>query len=334
MAITLEMLEKTMERNVRAVKLLGEYINNTPRFLTEEMVKSLAEECSISPDEAFRALFSAACGLDTTESREDRRLEAEYFLPGLSRLEPKTYASDPYLLEIRFPKEKFGRWEMGLRSYQPYEPFVWRDPILFPDLREVPQIGYFDGEFPFPAILENGIEWMTVTPNEIETMREPIDRSRGNVLTLGLGLGYYLFHVLRREEVTAVTVVERDPTVISLFREHLLPQFPHPEKLRILQADAFAYLEEGLPREKFDVIFSDIWHDPSDGLELYLRIKQYEKKYPGTRFLYWIEPSLLSLLRRMIAARLTDPEEPLRLHGVALETVMSDAFLKTLNEGN
>ncbi len=330
MSLSIKALTKTVEDNLRIVTLLADYLNHDPRFISAEMVESLAEECNTSREEAFLAFLAIACGLEPSENREDRRLEKEYLMPGVRRLEPSDYANDLYLQTIDFPEKRFGKWELGQRSYLPYEPFVWRDPVLTEELREIPQIGYFDREFPFPAILENGIEWMTVTPNEIETMKEPIRESRGRVLTLGLGLGYYLFHVLRKEEVTSVTVVERDTTVISLFREHLLPQFPFPEKLRILQADAFSYLEEVLPGERFDVIFSDIWHDPSDGLELYLQIKRYEARCPDTRFLYWIEPSLLSLLRRMVAARLCDSESPLPLNGAPLESVLSDKFLRTL----
>ena len=71
--------------------------------------------------------------------------------------------------------------------------------------RQIPQIGFFETEFKFPALLENDRIWMTITPNEIETMKEPVDGAFGNVLTFGLGLGYYAYMVSEKENVESVT---------------------------------------------------------------------------------------------------------------------------------
>ncbi len=328
---TIKELAQIMKDNDAVVRVLSEYINLRPRFLSREMVEELAQECAVSCEEAFRTLLVAACGLDTCDDRWHRHLEKCYFLPGLRRLAPTPYLADEYVKTIRFPQKSLGKWAMCEHHYAPYEPFVWNPPVLTEALREIPQIGYFAEEFRFPAVLENGIEWMTVTPNEVETMRAPIGHARGKVLTLGLGLGYFAFHASQKSEVSSVAVVEKDPLVIKLFCDHILPQFPHKEKVRIVEADAFDYMETKMPREKYDFIFSDIWHDPSDGLPLYLRLKKYEPLSPASRFDYWIESSLLSLLRRMVWNRITDPHEPLQLRGVAPETLLSDAFLKSLD---
>lgn len=324
-------LATIMNDNDAVVRVLSEYINLRPRFLSSKMVEDLARECEVSSDEAFRTLLCAACGLDTVDDRWHRHLEKCYFLPGVRRLDPTPYLADDYVKTIRFPSKRLEKWELCEHFYAPYEPFVWNHPTVTEDFREIPQIGYFNEEFHFPAVLENGIEWMTVTPNEVETMREPITHARGKVLTLGLGLGYFSFHAAQKDTVTSVTVVEKDPSVIKLFCEHILPQFPHREKIRVIEADAFAYMEHQMPREGYDYIFSDIWHDPSDGLPLYLRLKKYESLSPTTRFDYWIEPSLLSVLRHMVWGRITDPESPLQLRGVAPETLLSDKFLRSLD---
>jgi SAM-dependent methyltransferase len=198
------------------------------------------------------------------------------------------------------------------------------------ELCEIPQLGYFDVEFPFPAILENGIEWMTITPNEVETMREPIAKCRGRVLTLGLGLGYFAFHASEKDEVERVVVVERSRDVIEIFKTYLLPQFPHGDKIEIVETDAFEYMQKEMPRGKFDYVFADLWHDASDGLEMYRKLKKYEILAPSTEFDYWIEPSLLSLLRHIIYRRITDEKEPLNLGGLPPETVLTDDFLRKL----
>ena len=86
---------------------------------------------------------------------------------------------------------------------------------------------YTIGRFYFPAVLENGNEWMTVTPNEVETMKEAISQARGRVAAYGLGLGYFAFMASEKSDVTGVTVIERDEQAIRLFEEEILPQFPH-----------------------------------------------------------------------------------------------------------
>ena len=303
-----ERLEQIRRDNQRMLRLFSLYLNQAPRFLTAELVESLAKDCGISNEEAFRSAFAAACGLDSAESPEDRRLERLYIQGGIHLLSPERYRNDPYYRTVRFPELQVGKWTLTTQSYQPYEPFVCGHPVLQADLREIPQLGVFSEEYRFPAILENGVEWMTVTPNEIETMREPIEASHGRVVTFGLGLGYFAFRAAEKETVGEVTVIERDAELIRLFQSHLLPMFPHKEKIRIVCSDAFDYAEQRMASERFDFAFVDLWHDPSDGLELYLRMKRLEPLAPGTVFSYWIEPTLLSYLREMIFASLEDTE--------------------------
>lgn len=323
-------LDEIMRDNDIVVSILSEYINNHPRFIDAAMVEDLARECHVSHHEAFCTLLCAACGLDTVDDPAHRALERQYIIPALRKLDPAVYENDAYATTVRFPNVKHGKWELCQHSFAPYEPFVWTHPVVTKDLCEIPQIGYFDTEFHFPAILENGIEWMTITPNEVETMREPIAKCRGKVLTLGLGLGYFAFHASEKPEVERVVVIERSRDVIDIFKTYLLPQFPNGDKIEIVEADAFVYMEEKMPHEGFDYVFCDLWHDASDGLEMYRKLKRYEILSPNTQFDYWIEPSLLSLLRHIVYRRITDPKEPLPLGSLSPETVLTDEFLKKL----
>ena len=323
-------LDAIMRDNDIVVSILSEYINNHPRFIDAPMVEDLARECHVSNHEAFCTLLSAACGLDTVDNPAHRALERQYLIPAIKKLDTAVYENDAYAKTVRFPNVIHGKWELCQHSYAPYEPFVRTHPVVTKDLCEIPQLGYFDVEFPFPAILENGIEWMTITPNEVETMREPIAKCRGRVLTLGLGLGYFAFHASEKPEVERVVVVERSRDVIEIFNTYLLPQFPNGKKIEIVEDDAFQYMQKEMPRGKFDYVFADLWHDASDGLEMYRKLKQYEILAPKTKFDYWIEPSLLSLLRHIVYRRITDENEPLKLGGLSPETVLTDAFLRKL----
>lgn len=321
-------LARTVEQNALINYAYSRYLNHTPRFLTPDMVTDLARECACPEHDAFLLLLSAAMGLDTVDDPSHRQLERLYIKTGVRCLDPAPYLADAYRTTVRFPQKRIGNWEILQASYAPYEPFVWRDPVLLENLCEIPQIGYFEKEFTFPAIHQGGVEWMSIKPNEVETMREPIQKCRGRVLTLGLGLGYFAFHASEKQEVTEVTVIERDAEVIGLFKELLLPQFPNRKKIRIIHADAFDYIKNELPKTHFDYAFADLWHDASDGLELYLRLRAQEHLLGGTPADYWIEPSLLSSLRYLVYRKLTDGSISTP---TASDACLGNAFLRTLS---
>ena len=183
-----------------------------------------------------------------------------------------------------------GAFELGYASYRPYELFVADDLRAYPDGAVLPVLGYFAQPFAYPVLTENGREWMTATPNEINTIRPMAEAAHGHVLTLGLGLGYFAFHALLNPRVERVTAVERSADAIRLFRERILPAFPRPECLTILQADAFAAAPALYQSGQYDFVFADLWHDAADGLPMYERLKQME--VPGPEYRYWIEKTL------------------------------------------
>ena len=320
----------TQEKNDRVTRLLARYLNEIPRFVTRRMVRDLARKVGISEEIAYRTLFSAAIGLDTASNTADRQLEKEYLATGLRPLDPSEWNADAYLQTISFPAAKDGNWTFCTETYMPYEPFVCNSPRRTSDGKEIPQIGFFKETYRFPAVRENGLEWMAVKPNEIATMREPIGSAHGSVVAFGLGLGYFAFHVSEKADVSSVTVVERDPAVIDLFRAYLLPQFPNREKITIVQADAFDYAEHTLPQTAADFAFVDLWHDQSDGLPLYLRFRRLEPISPETKFCYWIETTILSSLRRMVFDRIRDNGDGDIRSFSEIETMLSDDYLRTL----
>lgn len=324
-------LRQTSAENDRVLLLLSHYLNLTPRLLDTRTVRALARDCTIPEDDAFRALLAAACGLEIPDNPDDRRLERLYFQPGLHRLSPAPYRDDAYARTVRFSDLTVGKWCFTHGEYRAFEPFVCGHPTVTPDFREIPQIGYFPETFRYPSVTENGVDWMTVTPNEVETMRTPIAEARGRVLTYGLGLGYFAFHAAQKAEVESVTVVERDETLIGLFRERILPQFPAREKIRIVAADAFDFTGQQMEPGQFDFAFVDLWHDQSDGLPLYLRMKRLESRFPETVFSYWIEPTLLSSLRHMVLDRIFDDSDGAEIRTYAeIEAMLSDAYLRAL----
>jgi len=275
--------------NERILTLMSEYLCFTPCAIAEADVRSLAAECSISLNEAYMALLAAHCGLDTSQP-EDARLYRTYFPKMLREHSPDSYLHDAYLQTVQPRSGDAGTIDLIRETIQPMELFVADDFRIDSDGRLFPQLGWFSGAFSFPAIRVDGRVWMTVTPNEINTIQPAVRQTRGKVLTYGLGLGYYAFHALLREDVTSVTVVEKNPQVIDVFRRLLLPCFPRQDALRIVEADAFEYAETVMPSEHYDTVFTDLWHDVADGLPMSRRMKALEP--PGPTYLYWIEKTL------------------------------------------
>ena len=273
-------------------KKLSVFINHEADFIRPEFIESLCRDCDISKEEAYCFTLAASIDLDTEKNPRDAEIFEEYFPDMVHLLKNKDYENNPYLKNIKIPTKKLGKWELCYKTYVPYQAFVFDDPKITRDGKIIPQIGFFEKEFSYPAVLESGTEWMLITPNEINTMRAPISGAHGKVLTYGLGLGYFAYMVSEKEGVSSVTIVERDKNAISLFRDIILPQMPRKDKINIICDDAFYFAETRLADSDFDFVFADIWHDPSDGVPAYNRLKATEKYLPSADFSYWIEKTL------------------------------------------
>lgn len=273
-------------------KKLSVFINHEADFIRPEFIESLCRDYDISKEEAYCFTLAASIDLDTEKNPRDAEIFEEYFPDMVHLLKNKDYENNPYLKNIKIPTKKLGKWELCYKTYVPYQAFVFDDPKITRDGKIIPQIGFFEKEFSYPAVLESGTEWMLITPNEINTMRAPISGAHGKVLTYGLGLGYFAYMVSEKESVSSVTIVERDKNAISLFRDIILPQMPRKDKINIICDDAFYFAETRLADSDFNFVFADIWHDPSDGVPAYKRLKETEKYLPSADFSYWIEKTL------------------------------------------
>ena len=273
-----------MERNNAFAWMVVDYLDRMPRAINSEVLKEAGLDGSIPEERLYAEVMSALCG--STPDTDP------YFYRSVARLDPDEFRSNPYLKTIKFPDAVSGNWEFKHDSYAPYEAFIRDDIEVLPDGTEIPLVGYFPEKVTFPSVHEGGREWMAVKPSEIRSMEEPLSVMRGKIAVIGLGLGYFAFMASLKAEVTHIDIVEKDPDVISLFRELILPQFPFKDKTIILKEDAFTFLGK---EKGHDCVFVDIWHDTADGTDLYLKAKALEKE--GTVYRYWAEKSLLSAIR-------------------------------------
>ena len=251
------------------------------KFLTVQWFVDALELESVADEEYIRQFF-----------RNARKLDINWFYDNL------------YMKEIQVPKKKVGNFQLGTAVYEKGEFFQYDMPD-FSRVPVVPKIGFFDGKIQFPSIYEGVTPWMSICPSEIFSMEQPIQDAFGRVLVLGLGLGYYPFMISKFDHVKEIVIVERQKEVIELFNNYLLPQFSHKEKIKVVQSDAFAYMEElecdqGFGADEggpFDFCFADIWENQVDGAKAYRKIKEHEVRLPKTKFSYWIEESILWQLR-------------------------------------
>lgn len=138
---------------------------------------------------------------------------------------------------------------------------------------------------------QNNQPWMSITPNEMITMQEYIDKASGNVFTSGLGLGYFAYMCAIKPEVKSITIVETQFNIIKLFSRYILPQFgEYASKINIVKDDLFEYVELNNIKEIFDFSFIDIYMGHSDGMNAYYRLEEMLSEYTGNGVVnYWLE---------------------------------------------
>ena len=272
----------------KLLNLIADFLNSDFENVITKQIEDIAED-GVSPELELRIFMGEAVGLDTFGA--DRAFFNEYYPKAIKRLNPDEFKSDPYYKNVKFDGAKKGEVELCMSSYKKYEPFVCDDISVDFKGMLIPEIGFFEEEFTYPAVKENGVLWMSVTPNEINTMKRPAKNAHGKVLTLGLGLGYFAYLCAIKSEVSSVTVIERNEKVIELFNEYILPQFPNAGKIRIIKSDGVEFFKSPTEND-FDYIFCDLWHDVSDGIPLSNELKKHEHNFPNAKIEYWIEKSM------------------------------------------
>jgi hypothetical protein len=283
--------------NEKLLRLEALLLNEQPCLVNAAAMEEMTS-LGISDEMAYVQLLASAFGLRPDENDSDRRLVYDLLLPSVKALDPADFESNPYYRNILLPETSLGDVALTTMQYESYQAFPCGD-LYFENQKLHAPMGFFRTAFRYPAITKGGREWMTVTPNEIRTMQSAIDAAHGHVLVLGLGLGYYAYMVSIKAEVESVTVVDVDESVITLFKKYIWSQFPEAasRKIVVVQQDAFLFAERSQFRcygKPYDVVFTDLWHDVSDGIPLWQRMCALQNRYGSSvqQFHYWIEPSM------------------------------------------
>lgn len=260
-------------------------------------------------------------------NKEDKYFYDTRIKPSIRKIDISDYKDNYYRNNI-CPKEYKGKnYQLTYLKMNPYQCFPYDDILIDDDFREVSQIGYFDTSFKYLAVLKDDVVWMSTDPNEINTMDASIKEAKGRVLAFGLGLGYFPIMCASKKDVTSVVVVEKDPEIIKIFKKHILPLFEYKEKITIIEDDAFKYAK-GYLDNNYDYLFIDIWHNPEDGLPIYLKFRNILKN-KKIKTSYWLNKSILAMYRRCL---LTVMEESLMGYSDKNYKVIENDYDKIIND--
>lgn len=281
-----------------------------PVASNEEIIEQLYDFYQLDPD-----------------NKDNQAIMDEFFLKRLKKLDPKEYRDNPYVQNIK-EAGRYNKYALKMIEYAPYQLFPYDEITISPDYKEYSAIGYFDKPFSYLALTEGNNIWMSLSPNEIETMKPYIEKAHGDVLVLGLGLGYVPYMMSLKDHVKHITIVEKDQDIINLFNKMIFPHFKYQNKITIIKDDAINYVKHN---QRYDYIFADLWHTPEDGLPLFIKLKRINQNIDC-----WLETSLIALLRRCMLTLIEEvingsSDQDYQHYKTLTDKVINDYYFKTKN---
>lgn len=212
----------------------------------------------------------------------------------MQEFETNILEDDPFLKDIALPMFYGDNFVFSFHTYQKETLFHFGEPVES-GYRDILQLGYFRENMNYPYITKDGEYFSSISVHEIEEGRKLVNQVSGNVLITGLNIGYipYLAHL--KDSVKHVTIIEEDEEVISLFKDEILSQFKHPEKINVVHGDVKEYISH-LEEEYNHVIISH-YKDSMNGVYEYIDIKKSEKEHKKCKYHYYIEDSILSNIK-------------------------------------
>lgn len=136
-----------------------------------------------------------------------------------------------------------------------------------------------------------------MTPMETESQELGCRHAVGQVVIMGLGMGWAAANAALRPEVTRVTVIEKDPEVIEFVRQSaVFAQLPSEVAARItvLNDDAFTYI----PDQPADTLMADIWL-PLFGADRDEEVRRMHANTGGRRVYFWGQEMVIAHRARL-----------------------------------
>lgn len=219
--------------------------------------------------------------------------------PGLF-ISTSQWLNSPFHSNIVFPQASYYPFSyekvhiLGNRLFN--ADVIQKDPLR--QLNDYLKLRAMDSDFETIYLYQNKKAWMLDAPSESLTNDPYASKAKGRVLTFGLGIGYFLYMALINPNVQEVTVVEKAPELIAMFKKVLFPQFPQNKKVNFICGDAYKLFNASFC-QKYDYIYVDIWQSNNDGL---IAIERLLKNYfpPLEKVDFWLEDSCQQIIWHLI----------------------------------
>lgn len=234
-------------------------------------------------------------------------------------LKPDFITDNPYISKLSLQPGSDSIFTFTSHKIDAYVPFTYGFQKQYNGI-EVQPVAYFNEEVRYPVIMRDGKTLFSMNGQvfmDYDSLIRPVSK---DVLVCGLKAGYLAYMLQRKQSVTSLTVVEHDAEVIRLFKEQILPQFENPDKIHIIQDDAYDYLQRH--EKDYNWVINDLYQNFHDSVDSMIQMKTIENAYPHARFLYWEEGNMLDNIRAALladgAASLAEDYEK------ALEQIVTD----------
>jgi hypothetical protein len=246
--------------NNELFRRLFKLFNEKPDVVKEHQVELLSKTIYKNNDIAFYKLLSQYLDYDFDY---DKIIIHE---------NPKDYLFNHYYLNIKTNDKKLLEYSIKNEIYKPYELLVHDE---LEDIGEVlPRLSYFDKPFKYLALYKDNKMISKVSPQEINAMKKDIDEAKGNVLVIGLGLGYFPYMVSLKDDVNHIDVIEEDINVINIFNKVLFKQFQNKNKINILEGNIKS---SQLELDKYDYIYVNSYNNFSQAIDVYNLFNENDK---------------------------------------------------------
>ncbi|MDP3445180.1 MAG: hypothetical protein Q8T08_20155 [Ignavibacteria bacterium] len=212
----------------------------------------------------------------------------------------EAYQNSPYNRSIKLDVIKSSEFTYKTERINSNELFSLSSIVYDPnrELNDSMRLVALDEPYEAAFLYQNDKVWMLDAPSEAETINPYASKAFGNVLTFGLGIGYFPFMAMLNSKVKSITVIEKSRAVIDMFNTYIKPQFPTKIPFKIIEGDAFDYFNE-TELEKYDYCFIDVWQSNDDGLVI---IEKLLENYlpPFEKVDFWIESSCFEVMPSLI----------------------------------
>ena len=160
-------LIETRDQNILINNIYNDFLENYSRNIKEDEMNYFS---------SYYELFLDKLEIDPFD-KDFQHLAKKYSLDVFKKLDKNEYLNNPYYKKIKLDKEiNDGNLSLRISTLPSFSAFIYKDISIKNDdyYREINHFAYFDEPFKYLELRQNDVTWMSVTPHEIETMKESL----------------------------------------------------------------------------------------------------------------------------------------------------------------